>query len=223
MDPLILAAHVQIKDAKKIIDIGCGCAIIPLILSLRHSELNILGIEIQEELSRFARQNIADNKLENTIQIMTADIKDIKPGDINGKVDIIVSNPPYKKKDTGRLNPNFQKAVARHEITLDINSLFNCSSRLLTKQGKLYIIFPAERLSELFLAMDHHKFNLATIRFVHIKKDTPASRVIICARKDSRENCIVDPPFTIYSTDNNFTDEYNRLMAIIPDNESYGR
>jgi tRNA1Val (adenine37-N6)-methyltransferase len=130
MDPFILASQVQVKESKKIIDIGTGCAIIPLILSSKHPDLKIIGIEIQEELATFAKRNVVANKLENTIQIIFNDIKNIKSSDMDGKADIIVSNPPYKKKNSGRLNPDSQKAIARHEIALDIDTLFDCSNRL---------------------------------------------------------------------------------------------
>ncbi|MCP3873200.1 MAG: methyltransferase [Desulfobacteraceae bacterium] len=214
MDPFILAAHVQIQGAENIIDVGCGCGIIPLILSIRYPDLNILGVEIQKELSIFARQNVTTNQLENKIQIINDDIKNIKPCDINGKVDIIVSNPPYKKKESGRVNPNSQKAVARHEIRLDIDSLFHCSNKLLNKHGKVYIIFPAERLSDLILAMYNYKFTLGTLKFIHIKKGSPARLMIVCAKKGPTKNCIVESPLYIYSSENKFTDEYACLMKI---------
>jgi tRNA1Val (adenine37-N6)-methyltransferase len=202
MDPFILTAQVQLKESKKIIDIGTGCAIIPLILSTKHPDLKIIGIEIQEELARFAKRNVVANSRENTIQIILNDIKNVKSSDMGGKADIIVSNPPYKKKNSGRLNPDSQKAVARHEIALDIDTLFDCSNRLLNKYGRIYVIFPAERLSDLILSMERHKFGLDTIKFVHTKKDAPAKMVIVCAKKNSRQNCIVKPPIYIDSEDN---------------------
>lgn len=208
MDPFILASHVRAEDALKIVDIGCGCGIMPLILSSRFPELNIIGVEIQEELSGFAKQNIAANRLEKTVQIIHDDIKNINPCDINGKADIIISNPPYKKKNTGRLNPDSQKAVARHEITLDIDILFDCSNRLLNKHGRIYLIFPSQRLSDVILTMDRYGFSLDTIRFVHIKKETPARLVIVCGKKGKKQNCIVEPPLYIYSSKNTFTDEF---------------
>ncbi|MCK5695850.1 MAG: methyltransferase [Desulfobacula sp.] len=99
MDPFILAGHVQPIGVEKIVDIGCGCAIIPLILAFRYPDTSIIGVEIQKELSWFARQNIIANNLENTIRIIHKDIKNIQVSDINGKADIIISNPPYIKKN----------------------------------------------------------------------------------------------------------------------------
>ena len=98
MDPFILAAHIQPTGIKSLLDVGCGCGIMSLILAYRYPGVQIMGIEIQKELSRFAKQNIITNKLEKTIHITHKDIKNIQLSDINGKADMIVSNPPYKKK-----------------------------------------------------------------------------------------------------------------------------
>ncbi|MCK5165089.1 MAG: methyltransferase [Desulfobacula sp.] len=212
MDPFILAAHIQPTGDEKIIDVGCGCAIMPLILAFRHPGLKIIGVEIQKELSGFANQNITANRMENKIRIIHKDIKSVKLSDISGQADIIVSNPPYKKKDSGRLNPDSQKAIARHEITLDIDLLLNCSTRLLKPKGRIYIIFPAERLSDLILTMERYKFSPDFIKFVYIQKNSAAKRVIICAVKNSSKPCIISPPLYIYASENQFSDEYVSLF-----------
>jgi len=212
MDPFLLAAHLHLSGNEKIVDIGCGCAIMPLILAFKWPDLNIIGIEIQKELSEFAGQNIIDNRMESTIQIIHEDIKAIRISDINGPADFIISNPPYKKKDSGRLNPNSQKAIARHEITLDIDMLFNCSNRLLTKKGKLYLIFPADRLSDLLNTMKKYKFSPEFFRYVYIKKNDLPKRVILCAEKNSDTTCVVHPPLFIYRSENKFSDEYSSLF-----------
>ena len=208
IDPFILAAHVKGIENQKVIDIGCGCGIIPLILSLKSSALKITGIEIQKELYACAKKNIITNKLENRINIIHEDIKNIHTSDIDGKADIIVSNPPYKKKGSGRLNPDSQKAIARHEITLDIDMLFRCSKELLTEKGRIYIIFPTQRLSDLFLTMERYTFFPEFIRFVHTKKDSTAKRVILSAGKNSNKPCEIRPPFYINENENKFSREY---------------
>ena len=215
IDPFILAAHVKGIKNHKVIDIGCGCGIIPLILSLKSSALKITGIEIQQELYVCAKKNIITNKLENRINIIHGDIKNIDTSDTNGEADIIVSNPPYKKKGSGRLNPDSQKAIARHEITLDIDILFKCSKKLLKEKGKLYIIFPAQRLSDIVLTMQHYAFSPEFIRFVHTKKHSFAKRVILCAVKNSNKPCRIHPPFYIYEHENKFSKEYFSLFKDI--------
>lgn len=208
MDPFILAAHIHPMGLEKIIDVGCGCGIIPLILACRYPDTRITGVEIQKDLAGFASNNVTANHLGKKIHIIHDNIKNIGISDLNGQADIIVSNPPYKKKDTGRLNPDSQKAIARHEIFLDIDLLFGCSKKLLNNQGRLYIIFPAQRVSELVLTMKRYHFFPDFIRFVHIKKNTAARLVILCAAKGHGRSCTIVPPFFVYGPDNKHTNEY---------------
>ncbi len=217
MDSFILAGHIQPGGVEKIVDIGCGCAIMPLILSFKWPGLNIIGVEIQKELAGFARQNIIASRLENTIHILHENINNITLSDINGPADMIISNPPYIKKNSGRLNPDSQKAIARHEITLNIEMLFKCSNRLLSKKGRLYIIFPADRLSDLIHAMEEYKFSAEFFRHIYIKKTYPPKRVILCAMKNSAvknsdKSSIMRPPLYIYAFENKFSDAYVSLF-----------
>ena len=207
IDSLILAAHVidvqniaSLKSGnKKIIDIGCGCGIISVLIATKFANLKITGIEIQEELFYFAKKNICANKLENIVNVLHKDIGNVQINEIGGKADIVVSNPPYKKRNSGRLNPDLQKAIARHEIALDIDMLFKCSNKLLKEKGKLYLIFPASRVSDLFAAMERYKFTPDFIRFIHSKNSSAAKRIILCSVKNSKKLCTVYSPFYIHS------------------------
>lgn len=185
----------------------------PLLLALKNPNLHIIGVEIQKELYEFARRNSIDNTFGENIQIFHKDIKKTRLSDINGRADIIISNPPYIKKGSGRLNPDSRKAIARHEITLDIEQFFQCASRLLHKNGKVYVIFPADRLSDLLDAMEHHKFSPEFLRHIHIKEDEPPKRIIACAVKEgaasnSNKPCVMRPPFFVYTAENSPSEEY---------------
>ncbi len=214
-DSLILAASTEIFGHERIIDIGTGSGILPLILASKYPGLDIVGVEIQKELYQYACQNISTHKLENKINLINKDINDIKLSDIKDPVDLIVSNPPYKKKGSGRLNPDSQKAMARHEMSLDINQLFKCSKQLLKEHGSLYLIFPAERISDLLSAMTDYQFTAKEIRFVHTKQNAPAKRVILCAVKNSHAPCTISAPLYVYSNNGQHTSEY--LALINPD------
>lgn len=213
VDPFILAGHICPTGREKVVDIGCGCGILPVLLSFRHSSLTIYGIEIQETLARFAKKNTADNRFKNSIHIITADINRVTPHHIQGDADIIVSNPPYKKKGSGRLNPNSQKAIARHEIMLDITQVFKAADRLLSDKGSIYLIFPAERLQDLINAMTQHRFHLRMLRFVHTTPGSEAKRFVICATRQKQQPARIRSPFYIYNSGKCFTEEYLSLFS----------
>lgn len=212
MDPVILAAHVVPFQSCKIIDIGCGCGIIPVILGFRFKDVNIIGVEIQSGLAEFAIKNIVQNRLSDQIQILNKDIRTTTSSDTRGLADIIVSNPPYKKKNTGRLNPNIQKAVARHEIKLELSQFFSSANRLLKPRGQVIFIFPAERLPDLVLDMQPFDFQLNWIRFIHTKKNNNAKLLLVSALKEGHGNCLVKPPLYIYEAKNNPTKEYEAMF-----------
>lgn len=193
-------------------DIGCGSGIISLILAKRYPDLKITGIEIQEQLYTFARQNIIANHLEKNIQILHDNIKNIKFSETDTKADIIVSNPPYKKLGTGRLNPDSQKAMARHETAINVDTLVECACRLIRDQGLLYIIFPFDRLSDLTKALSRHRFFPEWIRHVHIKEGTKATRVVVRAVNNENRQCSLLPPFFFYTRENKFSEDYLSLF-----------
>jgi tRNA1Val (adenine37-N6)-methyltransferase len=217
MDPVVLAAQVKPSPGARIIDIGCGCGIIPLILGFRHRDIHIIGIEIQSQLAELAVKNMAENQMSDRIQILNKDVRSIASADIlfsgtQGLADIIVSNPPYKQKDTGRLNPNIQRAIARHEIQLELSQFFPSARRLLAPRGQILVIFPATRLSDLVAGLVVHKFQLDWIQFIHTRKNKPAKLILVSGIKDAHGACIVRPPLYLYDSQNNPTNEYAAMF-----------
>jgi tRNA1Val (adenine37-N6)-methyltransferase len=222
MDPVILAAHVMPRPGCKIIDIGCGCGIIPLILGFRHKNVHIIGIEIQSQLAELATKNIHENQMSDRIQILKKDVRSTTSFDIQsydnqsydnqGLADIIVSNPPYKKKGTGRLNPNSQRAIARHEIRLELSQFFSNARKLLKPRGQILFIFPASRLQDIVPGLVSHNFQLDWIQFVHTKKNKIAKLILVSGIKEGRGSSIVRPPLYIYDNQNNPTNEYAAMF-----------
>ncbi|OGQ85199.1 MAG: hypothetical protein A3J85_01090 [Desulfobacula sp. RIFOXYA12_FULL_46_16] len=212
LDSMILPAHIQPKGNETVMDLGCGCGIISLILARRYPDLKITGIEIQKELYDFARKNILVNGFEKNIHVLCEDIRTFQSGRIDTGVDIIVSNPPYKKLGTGRMNPDPQRAMARHETALSIDALVECSSRLISDQGLFFVIFPFDRLPDLSTALTRHQFYPEFMRPIHIKPGTKAKRVIVRAVKNPGTRCSLSPPLCIYTPENKFTKEYLSLF-----------
>jgi len=212
MDPVILAAHVAPRSGDKIIDIGCGCGIMPVIIGFRHRAAEVFGVEIQSQLALLAQKNIHENKLTKRLKILTQDICTTSISDIRGYADIIISNPPYKKKNSGRINPDPQKAIARHEIKLNLDTLLSNANRLLKKRGLFVLILPAERLSDLITAMQTFNFQLDWLRFIHTRKNKAAKLVLASGIKNGRGSCTVLPPLYIYNTAGQQTKEYTRMF-----------
>lgn len=200
IDPFLLCSEIPPLTNQTILDIGCGSGIIPLILNFRNPGMKIYGVEIQKELADFAIQNVKANNMEKNISILYKDIKKVRPSDLSEQIDIIVSNPPYKKENSGRLNPDQQKAIARHEIKLNIVDLVKSCKRLLSKNGKLYIIFPADRVSDLIDCIKKSNINPLTIKFVHTKNKFKAKFVIVSAINNGFNLPVIEPPLNIFDS-----------------------
>ena len=194
IDPIILGTHVAPPPGSRVLDMGCGCGIMPVLIAHLHPDIQIIGIELQEQLAAHARQNVLKNKFEHRIEIIQGDIGDITPAQTDGLVDIIISNPPYMKRGQGRLNPNKGKALARHEISLDIRMACQRAKELLTDSGEVYFIFPFHRQMDLINALEANDFHPTSILRIHGVQKKPPIRILIRATKKIQRKCILKPP-----------------------------
>ncbi len=211
LDALILAHHVIPAAGERIVDIGTGCGVIPLILARRFPETIILGIEVQPELARLAESNIVSNRLSYHIRIIEKDIRTVSPSE-TGSVHIVTCNPPHTAKAAGRISPNDQTAIARHEIMMTVKTLAEAASRLLTRKGRLFAIYPANRMTEVLLEMRGVGLEPKQIRTIHFKSDTPADRIIIQASKEGQPGIEIAPPLIIHMPDGSFSAEAKTIM-----------
>jgi tRNA1Val (adenine37-N6)-methyltransferase len=147
VDALFLAEFATVKPGDFLVDLGTGCGVIPLILLLTTPLRQALGIEIQRDLACQASRNACLNGLSRKMKILQADIR--HPPLSPRTADIVICNPPYRKADSGRINPNTSRAVARHEILVSLEDLLKTARYLMRIKGRFAIIFPAERLTDL--------------------------------------------------------------------------
>ena len=201
LDPLVLAAHIRPAPKDRILDIGCGCGILCLILAGRYPDVEITGIEIQETLAGLARKNTLYNHMQDRVRILHQDVRILTVQSIPAPVDWVISNPPYQKTAAGRLNPDPEKALARHEITLDIDTLVNRAHTFLRPGGRLCLIFPASRTRDLTEALDREGFHTDWVRPVHFDFRKPARRILVCAVKSGGGSHDTLSPLYLYHPD----------------------
>ena len=213
LDSLILANFVNINlSDKKIIDLGTGNGIIPLVLSLR-TDKKIIGIEIQEQLTLLANKSVKYNKLENQIEIINMNMKDyVNDSNVN-TVDLITCNPPYFKYDENRkINLSKEKAIARHEIEILLEDIISISNRLLKNGGRLALVHRTDRFYEVLSLYKKYNIEPKKIRFIHDNLNKEASLFFVEGIKNGNSGLIVDKPFVLYKKDNSKTEEYEKLL-----------
>lgn len=156
VDALFLAEFVTVKPGDFLVDLGTGCGVIPLLLLATKPLKHAVGIEIQADLALQAWRNAAANDHFRQMDILRADIR--HPPFFSGTADVVTCNPPYRKPDSGRINPNTSRAIARHEIFVSLEHILVAARHLLKKKGRFAMVYSAERLID-FLSQSR-RFNL---------------------------------------------------------------
>ena len=208
LDSVLLARFVTInKKIKRILDIGCGNAPIPIILSTRTSA-NIVGIEIQKDVYQLAQESISINNLDTQIDLVNGDINDIYKKIESDSFDVITCNPPYfKATPTANYNKNDYKTIARHELRLNIEQILKISKKLLKNNGVLGLVHRPDRLIEIIEFMRLYNIEPKKIRFVYPKKQDCANMILIEGKKNGKPGLTILPPLYVHKDDGSYTEE----------------
>jgi len=212
IDAILLASHVDANPGDRVIDIGTGCGIIALMLAYRNPEIKVYGIEIQKSLSVLAAINVKNNNMEDRVEIICADVKDLTKSVISGPADIVVCNPPYRKAKSGRVNPDNQRAFARHEIKITLPDVFETAEGLLRVSGKFIMIYPSERTADIITHMRLSGIEPKYLRFIYSKKNAESKLVIVEGVKGGRPGATIAQPLVIYRDDGSYSDEVGRMF-----------
>ncbi len=205
IDAVILSHQVCPVPGETILDLGSGCGVIPIMLAFRHPEIRVIGVEIQPSLSRLARQNVAENRLDHRIRMIDKDIGKLSLADTGGPVDRVVTNPPYRKLDSGRINADSQRAVARHELKTDLDTVLCTARRVLRKAGQFSIVYPSVRTVDLVATMRSTGIEPKYLTMVHSRPASPARLVVVTGIKGGRPGLEVGPPLALYREDGTYT------------------
>lgn len=200
IDALLISHFVHLRKGEKVIDLGTGCGILPLLLSQMGKAKSFVGVEIQEDLAECARKNVRLNHLEPLISILQLDFRELRNVFPSGSFDVVVSNPPYWKGWTGRLNPCVEKAIARHELKGTLEDLISISSYLLKHKGRVYLIFTAQRAVDLLIALRKENIEPKQIQFVFPQPKEGAKFILVEAVKSSGIELKILPPLILGSS-----------------------
>lgn len=210
LDSVLLADFVRVyKKTDVIMDFGTGNAPIPLFLSLK-TDRPIVGVDIQPEAVDLARRSVALNGLEAQITIVEADIKELHRLYESSSIDLITCNPPFFKVAPDGRNVNAVEAftIARHEVKIDLESIILQAKRLLSTLGVLTMIHRVDRLEEIVILLNRHRFAIKRLRFVYPKKGRPAQSVLIEAFANAKAGGLkLTDPLYVYDEHDAYTPE----------------
>lgn len=212
IDSVILANFAKAsKKGSKILDLGTGTGIIAILLSSKVENSKITGVEIQKQVAEMAKRSVKLNDLEDRIQIINEDIKNISTKIGQGQFDVVITNPPYKKKETGRVNENSVKEISRHEMTADLEDFIRIAKEQLKDYGTLYMINRPERLADIIEYLRKYKLEPKEIRFIYPKKNKDSNGILVKAVKYGGKFLKIDEPLIIHNEDGTYTDEILKI------------
>ncbi len=212
VDALLLAHFAPPGLKGRVLDLGTGCGIIPLILIFRHKGLKATGMEIQPSLADLARRNAALNRFSSRIEIWEKDLKALDRENRGGTFDVVFSNPPYRQVGSGRINPRQEKALARHEIKATLKDVLQAAHHLLKEKGRLLMIYPASRATDLIQEMRKIHLEPKRVQFIHSHQKDEARLMLVEAIKEGRAQIKVLPPLFLYDSGNQYTPEAQGLF-----------
>jgi len=211
IDSILLANFVTLnKSINKILDIGTGNAPIPLMLTKR-IDAKIDGVEIQKESFDLAKESVEYNKLDNQINLIYGDIKELYKNMENNSYDVIVSNPPYFKSNT-KVPLDEGKRLARNEQTLFIKDIFIIAKKLLKDCGNIAIVIDTERLIEVLHLMKENSIEPKRIQFVYPKNTKNSKIMLVEGTKNGNPGIKVLNPIYIQDEENNYTKYIENLL-----------
>lgn len=199
IDAVLLSQFIKIRKNEKVIDLGTGCGILPLLLCHETKAHSFVGVEIQKDLAELAKRNILLNHLEDRISILKNDFRTLKTIFPPGSFHVVLSNPPYRKYRTGRVNPTLEKAIARHEIKGTLEDLLSMASYLLPPKGRCYLVFPALRTVDLLVTLRNQRLEPKRLQFVYPRLHEEANFILTESIKASGVELRVMDPLILQS------------------------
>lgn len=213
IDAVLLSDFCNVKRGEKVLDIGTGTGIIPILLTAKTEGSYFTGLEIQKESAEMANRSVVMNDLTEKISIVEGDINNAKELLSYCSFDVITSNPPYMILQNGIQNPEEPKSIARHEIKCTFEDIARESSKLLKMGGRFYLIHRPFRLVELFSSLTKYGLEPKRMRMVQPYENKEPNMVLIEAMKGAKSNIIVEPPLIVYKEPNVYTDEIIKIYG----------
>jgi len=213
VDAVLLSAFVNMRHARQIADLGTGSGIIGLLLARKYTGAKITLVELQQSLYRLAVRNIAMNDLSGRVEAVLCDIRQVKEMFTYMSYDLVVSNPPFRRPATGRLSVGEERAIARHELALQLSDLALAASYLLKVKGRFFMIYHPERLLEVFDTFRQNRLEPKRIRFVHNDITAGSKIVLIEAVREGNPGIKIEKPLYIYNEDGSYTDEVSAMYG----------
>ena len=210
IDAVLLSAFARVKPGEKVLDMGTGTGILPILLAAKTPGRCFTGLEIQEKSAKMARRSVAFNGLEEKIRIVTGDIKEAAAIFGPASFDVAVSNPPYMTGQHGLVNPEQEKAIARHEVLCTLEDLVRETATVLTSRGRFYLVHRPFRLAEIMMK---YRLEPKRMQLVYPYVDREPNMVLLEACKNGNPRITVEKPLIVYEQPGQYTRQVREMYG----------
>lgn len=215
IDSVLLANFAKnIKKDSYVLDLGTGSGIMPTLLCGKTELKKVVGIEIQKDVCDMAKRSIELNKINEKFEIICDSILNLNKYFEKQTFDVVITNPPYKKKNTGIINLDEPKMIARHEITANLEDFIRVAKDMLKDKGEFYMVHRPERLVDIFELMRKYKIEPKEIRFIFSNKNEEPKMVMIKGVKNAKSFLKIYPNLYIYEEDGKYTEEIKNIYEL---------
>ena len=212
MDSVLLSDFAKnIKNNSTVLDLGTGTGIIPILLCGKTNLRKVVGIEIQKDVANMAKRSSQLNNLQDRFEVVNTNIIDLKNIYEKQSFDVIVTNPPYKKENTGIINENEAKLISRHEITANLEDFISISKDLLKDKGEFYMVHRPERLVDILSLMRKYKIEPKILKFVSPNKNKEPNLILIKGIKNANSFLKIEKNLYVYNEDGKYTNEILKI------------
>ena len=213
MDAVLLSGFAKVKEGEKVLDIGTGTGIIPILLAAKTPGQHFTGLEIQPESADMARRSVALNHLEEKISIVEGDVREADQLFPAASFDVITSNPPYMTGSHGLVNPDMPKAIARHEICCTLEDLVSQTEKLLRPGGRFFMVHRPFRLAEIMTVLTAHHLEPKRMRLVYPFVDKEPNMVLLECIRGGKPRITVEKPLIVYEKPGVYTQEIREIYG----------
>ena len=207
MDAVLLSGFAMAKEGDRVLDLGTGTGIIPILMEAKTKASEFYALEIQKESADMARRSVALNGLEEKIRIITGDIREADRYFQAASFDVITCNPPYMIGRHGLVNPEGPKAIARHEILCTFEDVVKQTAHLLKPGGSFYLVHRPFRLAEIISLLLSHRLEPKRMRLVYPYVDKEPNMVLVQAVRGGKSRITVEKPLIVYEKPGIYTKE----------------
>ncbi len=213
LDALLLADFVRTSDSARIMDLGTGCGIIPMILCCRFPGASVVGIDKNSDMAGLAKDNVLHNGFADRIEILSEDVVKVKRLFPVSSFDGVVANPPFRTSQTGRLSPKAGRDMARHESTAGMAEFLAAAKYLVKPSGRIWFIYHPDRLIEFIRCAGEQKLVVLRMRMVHGICDAPAKMFLVELAKGRKGTVAILPPLIVRDDRGDYTSEIQAILG----------